>query len=148
MLRWRWQHKRAIGPQGLHEFKDCIMSAGKWNIAAEQGVTFNPTLTCKDSSGAMVNLSGYSARMQVRDSYEATAKLFDLTTDNGGITLGGAGGTVALRITAEQMATILIEAEPGLPPVKTCVYDLELVNGPSVIRLLEGTFSISREVTR
>ena len=42
------------------------MSAGAYDITCEQGATFSRTLTVKDSSGAVRDLSTYTARMQVR----------------------------------------------------------------------------------
>ena len=42
------------------------MSAGAYDITCEQGVTFNRTLTVKDSNGDARDLSTYTARMQVR----------------------------------------------------------------------------------
>lgn len=124
------------------------MSSGIWNITAEQGATWNPTLTYRDSTGALVNLTGYTARMQVRDGFEASAATLDLTTENGGITLGGAAGTIAPLATATQMTALSAADASKFPPNKVYVYDLELINGAVITRLLQGTFTVVREVTR
>ena len=124
------------------------MSAGTFHFIAEQGVTFNPILTYRDATGALVDLTGVSARMQVRESYEATTVVLDLTTENGGITLGGALGTIALSICAEDMSAVPVNSGPGTPPAAFYVYDLELVAGAVTQRLLQGKFTVTREVTR
>lgn len=114
------------------------MGAGIYHMKLDQGSTFSLVLTYKDSNGDAINLSGYTARMQMRRNHEDTT-LIDLTTENGRIALGGSAGTVTLTIAAGDTA--------ALPPVEG-VYDLELVQGSVVDKLLAGTFSIAREVTR
>lgn len=47
------------------------MSAGAYNILAEQGATYAQTFTYRDTTDALVNLTGYTARMQVRENYAA-----------------------------------------------------------------------------
>lgn len=124
------------------------MSAGIWDITAEQGATFNPTLTYKDSTGVLVNLTGYTAQMQVRSAYEAVdpAALI-LTTENGGITLGGAAGTIVLLVTAVKMSTLKASSETT-PPSAVYFYDLNLILGAVTTRLLQGKFTVNRGVTR
>jgi hypothetical protein len=119
-----------------------MMSAGIYNILAEEGATFSRTITWRDSNDALVNLSGYSARMQVRptiDDSGQTATL-SLTTDNGRILLGGTAGTVTLTVSAGDMTV----------PEGQYVYDLEMLSsgGVTVTRLLQGTFVVSGEVTK
>lgn len=128
------------------------MSAGTLNMTAEQGATFNVVLTWKDSNDNPIDLTGYTARMQIRDSYlSSSTTLFDMTTANGKITLGGAAGTIALLLTAAETAGVTIPDNPTNPqamPTKQFVYDLELVNAGSVTRLVQGTWTIQGEVTR
>ena len=118
--------------------------AGKLNIVIEQGTTFNPVLTYTDNSSPAVpiDLSGYTARMQIR--LKQTDPTFivggELTTANGGITLGGAAGTIALLIT-DTVTTAFTFAN--------AVYDLELIDAGSLVtRLLTGTVTLSTETTR
>ena len=115
------------------------MAAGIYDITIEQGATFQMNLTWKDSTGAAVNITGYTARMQVRENYESESTLVSLTSSGGDIVLGGALGTIAITISAS--VTQLLQLEEA-------VYDLELVNGATVTRLLQGKATISREVTR
>jgi predicted MFS family arabinose efflux permease len=115
------------------------MAAGTLDFTIEQGATFNLLLTWKIDNVA-VNLTGYTARLQARVDVEEIETVLSLTTSNGGITLGGALGTISLDQTAVQ-TTLL--------PAGTYVYDLELIasNG-TVTRLVQGELDISAEVTR
>lgn len=114
------------------------MPAAIYDFEIEQGTTLNKRMVWKDSTGAPVNLSGYTARMQLRPSVSSDTVLLNLTTENGGITLGGATGEITLHFTAAQTA--------ALP--KGGVYDLEVIIGGNVTRLLQGAVSLSKEVTR
>jgi hypothetical protein len=87
-----------------------------------------------------VNLTGYTARMQIRATLDATVVIVSLTTENGGITLGGTAGTLALLLTAVATAAFTFS---------TAVYDLEIISAGGVVtRLLSGNVVLSKEVTR
>ena len=87
-----------------------------------------------------VDLTGCTARMQVRSEVTSPVVLVELTTENGRILLGGADGTVDLLISAADTAAFAWEAG---------VWDLEIVHpGGQVTRLAEGSLSVSPEVTR
>lgn len=116
------------------------MAAGVYNITIEQGSTFTLNLTWKDSSGAAINITGYTARMQVRKSVDAASTTLSLTSGAGDITLGGAAGTISITVSAASTASIASG---------NYVYDLELVSGAGVVtRLLQGAVTVSPEVTR
>ena len=115
------------------------MAASTYNIAAEQGTDYAATLTYANSGGTAINITGYSARMQVRRSVGAPTSVLTLTNASG-ITLGGAAGTVAISIAAAAMATV---------PAGNYRYDLELVSGAGVVtKLISGDFTVTGEVTR
>ena len=112
---------------------------GSFDFTIEQGATFNLLMTWKIDNVA-VNLTGYTARLQARVDVEDTQVILNLTTENGGITLGGALGTITLNQNATQTALL----QTG-----SFVYDLELTSsGGTVTRLLQGELLISAEVTR
>ena len=116
------------------------MSAGFHHFIIEQGATFAQTLTLKDSTGSVVDLGGYaSAEMDLRLNPESTESILSLTVTNGRIALGGAAGTVTLTISA---------VDTGALQVGSGVYDLEIVNGSNVYRILEGTYTIRRNISR
>jgi hypothetical protein len=112
--------------------------AGSFDFTIEQGATFNLLMTYKIDNVA-VNLTGYTARLKARVDVEDTEVILSLTTENGGITLGGVLGTISL----DQSAT-----ETTLLQTGSFVYDLELITESTVTRLLQGELIILAEVTR
>lgn len=117
------------------------MAAEKLKLLVEQGATFRKLFTWKAGVPAVaVDLTGCAARMQMRAEITAAVPLVTLTTENGGIVLGGTAGTIELIITAQATAAMTWTA---------AVYDLEIVlaNG-DVRRLLYGPVTVSPEVTR
>lgn len=114
--------------------------SGTCNLTIEQGANWSVTVTWQ-INGAAVDLTNYSARMQVRTRHEATTTLLSLTSAvGGGLTLGGVAGTIGIALIATATAAL---------PAGGHVYDLELVSGAGVVtRLLEGLFTVTPEVTR
>ena len=116
------------------------MTAGILNLTVEQGATFSRVITWRDANEAAINLTGYTARMQARRSIGAGSTFINLTTENGGITLGGAAGTITLTISATDTAALTEQSGH---------YDLEVVSAGGVVtRLLQGEITVSKEVTR
>ena len=117
------------------------MAAFKVNLKIDQGATFSKVVIWKTGTPpVVVNLTGCTARMQVRGKLTDTAALLDLTTANGGIVLGGIAGTVTLNVSAIQTAAI---------SWTSAVYDLEIIFADGTVRrLLSGSISVSPEVTR
>lgn len=86
-----------------------------------------------------VSLSGYTARMQIREKLESTTALHSLTTENGGILLDTTLQTITLLIPDETTQTFTFKA---------AVYDLEMISGGEVTQLATGSVSLIKEVTR
>jgi hypothetical protein len=115
------------------------MLAGVYKIICDQGATFQRVLTITDANDDPMNLTGYTARMQIRPEIESTDVLLELTTQNGRITLGGAAGTIALNLTPQDTATIDRDG----------FYDIEIISsGGAVHRVVRGRFVVNLEVTR
>ena len=117
------------------------MSAAKLKLAIEQGATFRKVLTWKAGTPAVpVNLTGCTARMQIRKEISNATPYVTLTTENGGIELGGVAGTITPAITPTATAAFTWTAG---------AYDLEIVFSPTdVRRLVYGPVTVSPEVTR
>lgn len=117
------------------------MAAGYHHFIIEQGATFRKVLTLKDSSGSLINLTGYpSAEMDLRKNQDDGTEVTTLTTANGRIALGGSAGTITLEISNTDTAALI---------VGDGVYDLELVDSSNkVLRIMEGTYSIRGNVSR
>lgn len=114
------------------------MAAGNYDFTIEQGATLKTDFIWKDETGSVVDLTGGTARMQIRPSLSSETIVLELTTENGGLVIGGETGKVTMNISASQSSAI----------TRGGVYDLEVVVGPVVTRLLQGVVSISKEVTR
>lgn len=114
-------------------------SAGVLHITIEQGATFKPVMTWRDQSGVLVNLSGYAARLQIRSEVTSDVVIYEATSANGKLILGGAEGTIAFAFPATDTAAFVFDE---------AVYDLELEASGIVTRLLKGDVLLSPEVTR
>jgi len=115
------------------------MPAGIYNITIEKGATFQRVLTWKDATGALVDLSTYTARAMGRANDYTGALLFSLTSASG-LTLGGVAGTITMVISAT--------ATSGMTPGTNGVWDLEMISGAGVVtRLVQGKIEVSPEVT-
>lgn len=116
------------------------MAADVHNFTIEQGVTLEKSIVWSDDEQEPIDLTGFTARMQVRSTITAPTTLVELTTENDGITLGGVTGEILLTQEADDTAAY---------SWVTGVYDLELVSAAGkVTRLLKGTITVDPEVTR
>lgn len=113
-------------------------------LAIDQGATYRKTFLYTTSLTTLtpIDLTGYTARMQMRSSPTAAVtslSLTQLSSLNGQLILGGALGTIQVYIT--DVATAALSGGG--------VYDLEIIS-PSgdVTRLVQGTYAVSPNVTR
>jgi len=112
------------------------MAAGTYNFTLEQGSTFSRQITVQENSTAL-NLSGYTARMQMRSTHDSSTIALTYTST---IASPASNGKINLSATATQTAAI----EEGI-----YVYDLEIESsGGEVTRLMEGQVTVTPEVTR
>lgn len=116
------------------------MAAGKHDFKIEQGSTFRLDVSYRDSNGDPINLSGYTARMQARPTPTSSTIYINISTTLGGVTITPAIGLITLALSATQTAAL---------DFSTARYDLEIQSSTGVVtRLIEGTITLSREVTR
>ena len=112
------------------------MAAGKHNFTLEQGSTFDREITVQENSQAL-NLTGYSARMQMRSTHDSSSIALTFTA---AIANPASNGKINLGATATATAAV----EEGI-----YVYDLEIESSAgTVTRILEGTITVTPEVTR
>jgi hypothetical protein len=114
-----------------------MINPGSYNFTLYQGADWDRTFTVTQG-GTALNLTGYTAAMQVREAADSTATLLSLTSGSG-ITLGGTAGSVAVVITSAQSSAMASGSY---------AYDLELISGAQVTRLLQGAVNVSGNVTR
>jgi len=114
------------------------VAPGILNLTFPQGATWDLSITYTDGDGDPIDLTDYSARMQVRQSYTSTDTVLDLT-DGSGITLGGTAGTIDVQVGATATA--------GVAALQY-VYDLEVEESSVVTRVVQGSLTVTPEVTR
>lgn len=110
--------------------------AAKANIVIDQGADFATTVTVTDVDNNVVDLSGYTARGQIRKHYtSSTAIAFSITFNS-----PRSGGELVLSLSNTQTANM----EAG-----RYVYDVELITSANVVsRLVGGIATVTPEVTR
>jgi len=108
--------------------------AATYDFSMDQGADLDRTgkvFTWRDTDEDPVNLTGWTARMKIMKSLSADAVLLELTTENGGIVLGGIAGTITIKIT---------DAQSALLTPATLRYILEMIDPSGYVdRLLQGT---------
>ena len=124
------------------------MAAGNYTFIIEQGSTTDFQVDWKDSLGAKVDLTNYSAKMHIRSDYGG-ALICELSSsldaDGTGLNLSGSNnqyppssGSIGIFISAvSSSAFTFSEAK----------YDLEMTSGSHVTRLLQGKVKLSKEIT-
>lgn len=109
------------------------------NFSLDQGSDKVVYFVLRDKSGP-IDLSGYSAAMQVRRYAFSEAAIDTLTTCNGRLLIDGPAGEITAKFNHANT-----EQYPG----DTVLYDIELESPDGAItRILEGKIKVSPEVTR
>lgn len=107
----------------------------------EQGATMRVTLLYKDADDLPIPLDGLRAHMQIRKRQKTTATmLIDLTTENGGVTLGPEDGEIHIRVSATETANV----------TRNAWYDLHLISTTDpteVTRVFGGQILLTPGVT-
>ncbi len=120
------------------------MPAAIDNIVIEAGAKFRREITWQDSNEDPIDLTGYSAKAQVREAHRSKEPLLTFDSEEDSIELGEEGQVTLIATPAETRA---VEAAT----VKEGVWDLELwptADPDDVTRLLEGKARFRRESTR
>jgi hypothetical protein len=113
------------------------MSAGKLNILVEQGSTFSKSLTIYSAPNVPLNLTGKTLRGKVRYKLQDATSAADFSF------------TLANQSTNPGLASWNLSATTTDTLTQTRgIYDIELVDGSTVTRILEGEVFISLSATR
>ena len=123
------------------------MTAAIYNAICEQGATFSFPLALTDSTGNPLNLTGYSAEMQVRTTVGIPNNdtcpnlVLSMSSGAGSIVLGGTAGTVVATAPASITSTL---------PIGQFYYDLVLTasGGEPKNRVIQGLFTVSGGVSK
>lgn len=116
------------------------------DLITDQGSTVHQVFTIKNSARRVIDLTGYTARMQVRrwdreNRDPALVSVAEYTTESGHLTVNGEAGTVTLLIPPAEMAAY----EPD-----SYVYDVEVEteNAGDTTRIIQGKLIVRAEVTK
>jgi len=127
------------------------MAAAKYSFVIEQGATLDFQIDWTDENGSPIDLTGMHARMQVRPSVESSQIFLNLSSSlsdscGTGLNLSGSNGITPLQ--SGSIGVYVSAASSSLLNFSEAYYDLEVVNGCEVYRLLEGKVKLSKNVTR
>ena len=113
--------------------------AGQKNFEVDQNATFSFVVEYKDNNDNAIDLTGASAKMQVRDTKGGAKLAVTLTSPSGGIVIDPANGKLTIKMTPTQTNKLFYPKSS---------YDLMVVdsNG-NKIKLLEGFMTLNRSVT-
>jgi len=114
------------------------MTAGTYDITIDQGSDYSLGITVKDSVGDPLDLTGYSARAQLRPKKDSTILSASFTCEIGSPPTDG------------QITMTLANAISTAMTAGTYYYDLEVYTAGDgyVKRLIEGKARVKQEVTR
>jgi len=104
----------------------------KANLSIDQGTTYSVTLTLTDTNGDPMNLSNYTASSKIKKWYTSSNSIaFNASINT-------ATGSITLELDANTTATI----RPG-----RYVYDVDITDGTSITRVVEGLAYVTAGVT-
>ena len=113
--------------------------AAQKNFEVDQNTTFYFTVEYTDSNDLPINLSGATAKMQVRDTKGGSKLSFTLTSPFDGIVINGPLGRVTCTMTPAQTNKLFYPKSS---------YDIMITDTHNTkIKLLEGFLTLSRSVT-
>ena len=113
--------------------------AGQKNFEVYQNATFSFVVEYKDENENAIDLTGASAKMQVRDVKGGTKLAVTLTSPSGGIVMNGSLGKLTVTLTPTQTNKLFYPKS---------VYDIMVVDSnANKIKLLEGFITLNRSVT-
>jgi len=113
--------------------------AGKKNFEVDQNTTFTFIVEYKDNNGLAIDLSGASAKLQVRDTAGGSKVAYTLTSDGGGIVIDDVLGKLTCKATPTHTNKLFFPKSS---------YDLMLTDSNlNKTKLLEGFITLSRSVT-
>jgi hypothetical protein len=114
------------------------------NVVLKQGTTAELRYVLKDNNGVPIDIPGWIVRMHIRQSHDATSVVIEKTTAASTITVDGASGQINIPFAPANTSAIKFTGAE-----LECVYDVEVEDlTGAVTRIAEGSFTISREVTR
>lgn len=125
------------------------MASVVYNIMLNKGDDFELQITVKDATGNAIDLTGYTYYGQIRSSFDAELPVatFVCTIANQNTDKG----LVYIRLPHGQSSEIPVLGSKGnnRRPTTEYIYDIEeTTQGGIISRIMEGTVTVSPNVTR
>ena len=126
-----------------------MSSPQKQNFKVYQGATWEHRLLLTNApAGTPLDLTGFQARMQMREEIGSSTSVMDLTSANGRLVITNpTEGEIRILVSAADTALLPLDGEK-----KTYVYDIEVFRplpAPEFVRrVFEGKVDCFPEVTR
>lgn len=112
--------------------------AGQKNWEVDINTTYSFSVVYKDPNGNPIDITGSTAKMQVRNA-QGDKLAFTLTSPSGGITIDGPNGLITVKMTPTQTSKLFYPKS---------VYDLMLTDSQAnKTKLVGGYLTASRSVT-
>ena len=106
----------------------------QYDITAYLGDTLTVPITWKDSTGAIVNLTGSTGLGQIK-----LAKTDITSVETFTVTLGASTGNITFSLTAAETAAL---------GIGTWVYDIQVTTGTTVRTYVTGKLKIIQDISR
>jgi len=131
------------------------MAAGKYNFVIEQGSTLDFEIAYTDSGSNKIDLTDYRGRMQIRNKFPGVDNVNNSTLiitlssslESDGTGLNFSGSNSANPPTSGTIGVFIDAGRTAGFDFNKALYDLEIVSGSIVTRLLEGNITLTKEVT-
>lgn len=86
------------------------------------------------------DITNFTARMQIREKWHSKDFIHELTTENGGITLTVEDASIEITVNPADTESFTFNK---------AVYDIEMISpGGDITRIIEGTITLHKEVTK
>ena len=131
------------------------MAAGRYSFMIDQGATVDFDIIYKTPAGTRIDLTGYTASMQIKNAPGGNTTYASLTGSSGNIPIKNVSGSyISLRgsdlvtpPTSGSLGVYLGHAITNNFNFNEASYDLELTSGPEKTRLLQGQIQLNKQVT-
>lgn len=118
-----------------------------YNFECKQGDDFTIVFTIKQDATTPLDLTGYTARLNVRSSFGSATALIDATDTNGKLVFQDRANGVLYWNVANADTTAFVFS--GDDETLDVVYDLEIISSTGKVMCpARGTMTVWREVTR
>lgn len=118
------------------------MSAMTANYTINQGETWSQAVTLDP----VVNLTGYTGKCQIREYPSPAYPVVASPTVT--LSLTPTDGKFTLSLSADDTANIPCGTPSSFTDKKTYYYDVDMIDSPTVLRVLQGTIQVVPAVTR